>query len=96
MINYKEWATPLTIGSFVVTGLTGILIFFHLDIGLIKPAQPFMRRFDQPNIQMEKFRMPVSPVTTNNPIVRGVAHSLSLIIFFVVENYANRRQVTAE
>ena len=45
MINYKEWATPLTIGSFVVTGLMGILIFFHLDIGLIKPAHEWLSWF---------------------------------------------------
>lgn len=32
----REWATPLTIGSFAVIGVTGVLMFFHVDSGLNK------------------------------------------------------------
>lgn len=32
----RELATPLTIGAFAVMGVTGILMFFHLDTGLNK------------------------------------------------------------
>ena len=29
MKSLREWATPLTIGTFAVMGVTGVLIFFH-------------------------------------------------------------------
>ncbi|MDE4173298.1 DUF4405 domain-containing protein [Phaeobacter sp. PT47_59] len=32
----RTWATPLTIGSFLLMGVTGLLMFFHLDSGLNK------------------------------------------------------------
>ncbi len=32
----RKWATPLTIGTFLVMGVTGTLMFFHLDEGLNK------------------------------------------------------------
>ncbi len=38
MFKLKEWATPLTIGTFIISAITGILIFFHLNTGLVKPA----------------------------------------------------------
>jgi hypothetical protein len=38
----RKWATPLTIGSFVVVGITGVLMFFHLEFGLIKPAHEWL------------------------------------------------------
>ncbi len=38
----QEWVTSLTIGSFAVTAFTGILIFFHLNIGLVKPAHEWL------------------------------------------------------
>lgn len=34
--QYRNWITPLVIGSFLVTAVTGILMFFHLDINLNK------------------------------------------------------------
>ncbi len=40
-MNYKqikEWATPLAIGSFVLSAATGIPLFFHLEIGWVKSA----------------------------------------------------------
>lgn len=38
MSKLRSWATPLTIGSFLVMGVTGTLMFFHLDTGLNKLA----------------------------------------------------------
>jgi len=34
----QQWTTPLTIGSFVLSAVTGVLIFFHLNIGWVKTA----------------------------------------------------------
>ena len=31
----RNWATPLTIGAFILTTVTGVLMFFELDQGLI-------------------------------------------------------------
>jgi hypothetical protein len=31
---YRDWATPLTAGAFIVLAVTGLLMFFHLDRGL--------------------------------------------------------------
>jgi hypothetical protein len=36
MIFQREWATPLTIGTFLLSAVTGIAIFFHIDTGLAK------------------------------------------------------------
>jgi hypothetical protein len=36
ILRLKTWAGPLTIASFVVIAVTGILMFFHLDFGLMK------------------------------------------------------------
>lgn len=38
----KAWATPLTIGSFLLIAATGILMFFHLDSGLNKLAHEWL------------------------------------------------------
>ncbi len=38
----RAWATPLTIGSFVLLSVTGILMFFHLDRGLNKLAHEWL------------------------------------------------------
>lgn len=32
----RDWATPLTIGVFLLMAATGLLMFFHLDTGLQK------------------------------------------------------------
>jgi len=34
MSALRNWATPLTTASFLVMGVTGVLMFFHLDSGL--------------------------------------------------------------
>lgn len=38
----RDWATPLTIGSFGLMAATGILMFFHLDSGLNKTAHEWL------------------------------------------------------
>jgi hypothetical protein len=38
----REWATPVTIGSFMLMAVTGILMFFHLDTGLNKEAHEWL------------------------------------------------------
>jgi hypothetical protein len=32
----REWATPITAGAFLLSAVTGVLIFFHLDTGANK------------------------------------------------------------
>ncbi|MDD5366068.1 MAG: DUF4405 domain-containing protein [Gallionellaceae bacterium] len=32
----REWATPITMGAFMLSAVTGVLIFFHLDSGFNK------------------------------------------------------------
>ncbi|WP_432447942.1 DUF4405 domain-containing protein [Aliiroseovarius marinus] len=36
MQNLRKWATPLVVGSFLLMGVTGILMFFHLETMLGK------------------------------------------------------------
>jgi len=38
----RTWATPLTIGAFLLMAVTGILMFFHLDTGLNKEAHEWL------------------------------------------------------
>lgn len=38
----RNWATPLTIGSFLLLAVTGILMFFHLDTGLNKVVHEWL------------------------------------------------------
>ena len=32
----RRWATPVTIGGFILMAVTGIMMFFHIDIGITK------------------------------------------------------------
>ncbi|WP_406648609.1 DUF4405 domain-containing protein [Aliisedimentitalea scapharcae] len=34
MSSLRSWATPLTVGSFLIMGATGVLMFFHIETGL--------------------------------------------------------------
>ena len=36
MKTLRKWATPLTVGSFLIMSVTGIMMFYHLDSGLNK------------------------------------------------------------
>ncbi|UWX58120.1 hypothetical protein NY406_02270 [Chlorobaculum sp. MV4-Y] len=38
----KSCATPLIIATFVISAVTGILIFFHKEGGLIKPVHEWL------------------------------------------------------
>jgi hypothetical protein len=38
----RDWATPLTVGAFLLMACTGILMFFHLDTGLNKEAHEWL------------------------------------------------------
>lgn len=38
----REWATPFTIGAFALTALTGVLLFFKVNLGLVKPAHEWL------------------------------------------------------
>jgi len=38
----REWATPFTIGAFALTALTGVLLFFKINLGLVKPAHEWL------------------------------------------------------
>jgi hypothetical protein len=39
--SQRSWVTPITAGSFLLLGVTGILIFFYLDSG----ANKFVHRW---------------------------------------------------
>ena len=38
----RNWTTPLAAGAFLLSAVTGVLIFFHLDIGLNKIAHEWL------------------------------------------------------
>ena len=40
--SLRPWATPVTIGAFALSGVTGALMFFHLDGGLNKTAHEWL------------------------------------------------------
>lgn len=37
----RSWATPLVAGSFLIMAASGVLIFFHLDPGMMKSVHEF-------------------------------------------------------
>lgn len=45
MFNLRNWATPITIGSFIISALSGVILFFHLNIGMMKPAHEWLSWF---------------------------------------------------
>jgi len=42
MIIRREWATPITMGAFLLSAVTGGLMFFHADSGLNKEAHEWL------------------------------------------------------
>ncbi len=40
--NLKKWATPLTIGTFFLMAITGVLMFYHIKLGAIKVAHEWI------------------------------------------------------
>lgn len=39
---HRPWITPLVMGAFLLTAMTGVLMFFHLDAGLNKLAHEWL------------------------------------------------------
>lgn len=39
---HRPWITPLVMGAFLLSAVTGVLMFFHLDSGLNKLAHEWM------------------------------------------------------
>jgi len=40
--SLRTWATPLVIGAFLLSAVTGILMFFHVNIGLVHPVHEWL------------------------------------------------------
>ncbi|TCJ16375.1 DUF4405 domain-containing protein, partial [Parasulfuritortus cantonensis] len=38
----RDWVTPLAAGAFLLSAVTGVLIFFHIDTGLNKAAHEWL------------------------------------------------------
>ena len=38
----REWVTPVAIGAFMLSAVTGMLMFFHVDTGLNKDAHEWL------------------------------------------------------
>jgi hypothetical protein len=38
----REWITPIVVGAFLLTGVTGVLIFFHVDTGMNKVVHEWL------------------------------------------------------
>lgn len=39
---HRPWITPLVIGAFLISAVTGVLMFFHLDTGLNKTVHEWL------------------------------------------------------
>jgi len=39
---HRPWITPLVIGAFLISAVTGVLMFFHLDSGLNKTVHEWL------------------------------------------------------
>ncbi|MHB0982327.1 MAG: DUF4405 domain-containing protein [Thiobacillus sp.] len=42
MTIQREWVTPIAAGAFLISAVTGVLIFFHVDSGLNKFAHEWL------------------------------------------------------
>lgn len=42
MTIQREWVTPITVGAFLLSAVTGVLMFFHSDVGLNKVAHEWL------------------------------------------------------
>ena len=41
-ISMKSWATPLAASTVIILAVTGILMFFHVDAGYIRPVHEWL------------------------------------------------------
>lgn len=42
MFIKREWVTPVVVGAFLISSVTGVLMFFHLDMSLNKAAHEWL------------------------------------------------------
>jgi hypothetical protein len=42
LTKHKKWATPLTIGAFIVSGVSGMLMFLKINFGLLRVAHEWI------------------------------------------------------
>jgi hypothetical protein len=40
--SLKSWATPLACGAFTISAVTGLLIFFDIEMGLVEPVHKWL------------------------------------------------------
>ncbi len=40
--DLRKWATPVTIGAFALSAVTGILLFFNVRTGMVKPVHEWL------------------------------------------------------
>lgn len=40
--SVRTWATPLAIGAFTISTVTGVLIFFDIEMGLVEPVHKWL------------------------------------------------------
>ena len=38
----RSWATPLAVAAFTISSVTGLLLFFDIEIGLVEPAHKWL------------------------------------------------------
>ncbi len=72
----REWATPFTVGAFLLTALTGILLFFKSNLGLIKPAHEWLS-------WLLIFGTAGHLACNWRPLVRSLARPVGALIFLV-------------
>ncbi|MCX6179259.1 MAG: DUF4405 domain-containing protein [Chlorobiales bacterium] len=41
-VPLKSWATPLAIGAFTISAVTGLFIFFDIEIGIVEPVHKWL------------------------------------------------------
>jgi len=41
-VPLKSWATPFAIGAFTISAVTGLLIFFDIEIGVVEPVHRWL------------------------------------------------------
>ena len=40
--SLKTWATPFATGAFTISAVTGLLMFFHIEIGMVEPVHKWL------------------------------------------------------
>ena len=41
-VPLKSWATPFAIGAFTISAVTGLLIFFDIEMGMVEPVHKWL------------------------------------------------------